>query len=129
MATLHDGGLVHGDLTTSNMLVRDSDGALVRAQATTCAACQHHMVLCFQGGVLQRVAWLQVLIDFGLSSTSTVAEDKGVDLYVLERALISAHSKQGPIVSASHSATRSKSRLANILAATTAAYSVVRNDW
>ena len=41
---------------------------------------------------------LQVMIDFGLSSTSTVAEDKGVDLYVLERAFISAHSKQGPVV-------------------------------
>ena len=33
VARLHDGGLVHGDLTTSNMLVRESDGALVRAIA------------------------------------------------------------------------------------------------
>ncbi len=41
---------------------------------------------------------MQVIIDFGLSTTSTVAEDKGVDLYVLERAFISAHSKQGPVV-------------------------------
>ncbi|BES94938.1 RIO1 family [Nesidiocoris tenuis] len=31
------------------------------------------------------------LIDFGLSSVSTLAEDKAVDLYVLERALISTH--------------------------------------
>jgi tRNA A-37 threonylcarbamoyl transferase component Bud32 len=31
VARMHDGGLVHGDLTTSNMLVRASDGALVRA--------------------------------------------------------------------------------------------------
>lgn len=29
IAKLHDGGLIHGDLTTSNMLVRESDGALV----------------------------------------------------------------------------------------------------
>ena len=43
----------------------------------------------------------QVIIDFGLSSTSTIAEDKGVDLYVLERAFTSAHSKQGPIVRSS----------------------------
>ena len=41
----------------------------------------------------------QVLIDFGLSFTSTIAEDKGVDLYVLERAFTSAHSAAGPIVS------------------------------
>ncbi len=31
------------------------------------------------------------MIDIGLSSNSTLPEDKGVDLYVLERAFISAH--------------------------------------
>ncbi|KAF6211204.1 hypothetical protein GE061_014319 [Apolygus lucorum] len=31
------------------------------------------------------------LIDFGLSSVSTLPEDKAVDLYVLERALVSTH--------------------------------------
>lgn len=30
VATLHDGGLVHGDLTTSNMLIRHKDKAVVR---------------------------------------------------------------------------------------------------
>ena len=29
VAALHDGGLVHGDLTTSNMLVRESDNTVV----------------------------------------------------------------------------------------------------
>ncbi|MCL7036717.1 hypothetical protein MKW94_007335 [Papaver nudicaule] len=56
---LHDGGLIHGDLTTSNMLV---------------------------------------LIDFGLSFTSSLPEDKAVDLYVLERALISMHSSCGNVM-------------------------------
>lgn len=32
-----------------------------------------------------------VMIDFGLSYMSNSAEDKGVDLYVLKRALISTH--------------------------------------
>jgi TP53 regulating kinase-like protein len=32
-----------------------------------------------------------VLIDFGLSTTSALAEDKAVDLYVLERAFVSTH--------------------------------------
>ena len=32
------------------------------------------------------------LIDFGLSSFSGLAEDKAVDLYVLERAILSTHS-------------------------------------
>ncbi|KAH0455235.1 hypothetical protein IEQ34_015267 [Dendrobium chrysotoxum] len=36
-----------------------------------------------------------VLIDFGLSFTSTIPEDKAVDLYVLERALLSMHSSCG----------------------------------
>lgn len=31
------------------------------------------------------------MIDFGLSYTSTLLEDKGVDLYVLERAFLSTH--------------------------------------
>lgn len=60
VAVMHDGGLVHGDLTTSNMMVRTADGALV-------------------------------VIDFGLSYNSIIAEDKAVDLYVLERAITSAH--------------------------------------
>lgn len=44
---------------------------------------------------------VQVLIDFGLSFNSTIPEDKGVDLYVLERAFTSAHSKQTEMVCAS----------------------------
>ena len=42
---------------------------------------------------------LKVLIDFGLSFTSTLPEDKAVDLYVLERALLSMHSSCGNVVS------------------------------
>ncbi|XP_056693573.1 uncharacterized protein [Spinacia oleracea] len=66
IAKLHDGGLIHGDLTTSNMLIRKDTNQLV-------------------------------LIDFGLSFTSTLPEDKAVDLYVLERALISMHSSCGNV--------------------------------
>lgn len=62
---IHDGGLIHGDLTTSNMLIRNN-----------------HLVL----------------IDFGLSFTSTLPEDKAVDLYVLERALLSMHSSCGNVM-------------------------------
>jgi len=59
VGALHASGLVHGDLTTSNMMI-SSDGDLF-------------------------------LIDFGLGHAEASAEDRGVDLYVLERALISAH--------------------------------------
>ncbi|XP_027335962.1 EKC/KEOPS complex subunit bud32 isoform X2 [Abrus precatorius] len=64
---LHDGGLIHGDLTTSNMLLKNDTNQLV-------------------------------LIDFGLSFTSTLPEDKAVDLYVLERALLSMHSSCGNVM-------------------------------
>ena len=40
----------------------------------------------------------QVLIDFGLSYNTTLAEDKAVDLYVLERAITSAHSTYSGLV-------------------------------
>ncbi|KAL3647850.1 hypothetical protein CASFOL_008818 [Castilleja foliolosa] len=67
IAKIHDGGLIHGDLTTSNMLIRNKTNQLV-------------------------------LIDFGLSFTSTLPEDKAVDLYVLERALLSMHSSCGNVM-------------------------------
>ncbi|KAJ3282831.1 TP53 regulating kinase, partial [Borealophlyctis nickersoniae] len=60
LSVMHGLDIVHGDLTTSNMLVREGSNSLV-------------------------------LIDFGLSTTSSMVEDKAVDLYVLERAMISTH--------------------------------------
>ncbi|KAL6739607.1 hypothetical protein Aduo_013041 [Ancylostoma duodenale] len=62
IARMHLGNLVHGDLTTSNVILTDSD--------------------------FER----PIFIDFGLASLGKVLpEDKGVDLYVLERAMISTH--------------------------------------
>ncbi|GLG97226.1 TP53-regulating kinase [Gryllus bimaculatus] len=61
---MHSSNIIHGDLTTSNILLVGDLGS----------------------------EDLQIIfIDFGLSSADESAEDKGVDLYVLERAIISAH--------------------------------------
>ncbi len=57
VARMHLANVVHGDLTTSNLLVCDDSSICV--------------------------------IDFGLSSTSSTDEDLAVDLYVLERAILS----------------------------------------
>ncbi|XP_077060545.1 EKC/KEOPS complex subunit TP53RK [Siphateles boraxobius] len=66
LAQMHDEDVIHGDLTTSNMLLIPG------------AEHQHiHLVL----------------IDFGLSYISALPEDKGVDLYVLEKAFLSTHPK------------------------------------
>lgn len=64
IAKLHVNNIVHGDLTTSNLLL------INRTESNL--------------GEL-------VMIDFGLSSSDASAEDKGVDLYVLQRALTSTH--------------------------------------
>lgn len=45
------------------------------------------------------VRWCpQVAIDFGLGYTKPLAEDKAVDLYVLERAFVSTHPNSQPLV-------------------------------
>ncbi|XP_022066516.1 EKC/KEOPS complex subunit TP53RK [Acanthochromis polyacanthus] len=64
LAKMHDEDVIHGDLTTSNMLLRRSQ----------------------KDGESELV-----LIDFGLSYISALPEDKGVDLYVLEKAFLSTH--------------------------------------
>ncbi|KHN78445.1 TP53-regulating kinase [Toxocara canis] len=61
ISKLHQKGIMHGDLTSSNVLLRDGDPNRI------------------------------VLIDFGLSEGNATAESKGVDLYVLERAINSTH--------------------------------------
>lgn len=67
VAKLHGHNIIHGDLTTSNILLEPKAGGFDDYDI--------------------------VMIDFGLSQYSTSTEDKGVDLYVLERALTSTHSK------------------------------------
>lgn len=71
---LHDSDIIHGDLTTSNMLlVNKTENLNVEDKYLN----------------LDQVEF--VIIDFGLSYIEARAEDKGVDLYVLERALLSTH--------------------------------------
>uniref|UniRef100_A0AAZ3QYA7 non-specific serine/threonine protein kinase n=1 Tax=Oncorhynchus tshawytscha TaxID=74940 RepID=A0AAZ3QYA7_ONCTS len=64
LAKMHDEDVVHGDLTTSNMLLKAGT----------------------ESGETELV-----LIDFGLSYISALPEDKGVDMYVLEKAFLSTH--------------------------------------
>ena len=64
LGTMHQKHIIHGDLTTSNLLLVGDPAA-------------EPLRLC--------------LIDFGLGSLEGTTEDKGVDLYVLERALLSTH--------------------------------------
>jgi TP53 regulating kinase-like protein len=84
LARMHDEDLIHGDLTTSNMLLKPP---------------------------LEQLNL--VLIDFGLSFISGLPEDKGVDLYVLEKAFLSTHPNTEPVFEAclkSYSTSSKKSR-------------------
>ena len=100
LAAIHDGGLIHGDLTTSNMILvtptkadgSDPSGTTDQENGRDGGERKEEKLRSGQDFRL-------VLIDFGLSFNSTIPEDKAVDLYVLERALLSLHSNSGPIVS------------------------------
>ena len=67
---LHASGVVHGDLTTSNLILRKTTGGKLEV----------------------------VVIDFGLGSVSNSDEDMAVDLYVLERAFASTHPRSEGLV-------------------------------
>ncbi|KAM3082596.1 serine/threonine-protein kinase bud32 [Clarireedia jacksonii] len=69
---MHGVGVVHGDLTTSNLMLRPRE-----SEAETNAAHENKEL---QGEI--------VIIDFGLAS-----QNRAVDLYVLERAFGSTHSR------------------------------------
>ena len=71
---LHRNDIIHGDLTTSNIMIKKPVGI--------------ENVMKIEKSELNII-----IIDFGLSFISHQLEDKAVDLYVLERALISTHSQ------------------------------------
>jgi len=75
IAKMHLADIIHGDLTTSNMMLRHPSSILDSPQGT------------------QQL----VLVDFGLAYTSSLTEDKAVDLYVLERAFASTHPDSEPL--------------------------------
>lgn len=79
------GGVVHGDLTSSNIMVRPN--TISQANGETEDG-QHgsQKPIDLHGEI--------VLIDFGLATQSIQDEDRAVDLYVLERAFGSTHPKQ-----------------------------------
>jgi len=75
VGTMHSVGVVHGDLTTSNLMLRPTG----KGGASGGVEVEDDL----EGEI--------VLIDFGLASQSTQDEDRAVDLYVLERAFGSTH--------------------------------------
>ncbi|KAI9643818.1 serine/threonine-protein kinase bud32 [Ciborinia camelliae] len=71
---MHGVGVVHGDLTTSNLMLRPT-----KLEGEEEMENEKEL----EGEI--------VIIDFGLATQSTADEDRAVDLYVLERAFGSTH--------------------------------------
>jgi TP53 regulating kinase and related kinases len=81
VGSLHKMGVVHGDLTTSNLMLRLQKPRIENGDDSGAGHGETKKLL--DGEI--------VLIDFGLASQSAQDEDRAVDLYVLERAFGSTH--------------------------------------
>lgn len=90
IGNMHDSGVVHGDLTTSNIMIRKTDNSAAQPQQD-----QQNSSIFTHTDTFQIV-----LIDFGLGMTQPSIEDRAVDLYVLERAFLSTHPGSDGLVSA-----------------------------
>ncbi|OAX80939.1 BUD32 protein kinase [Emergomyces africanus] len=109
VGAMHKAGIVHGDLTTSNLMLRPTglaksltgeDGQ--EGMETTTAAVPLSTSIRQDAEIpttLDKKPSLDgeiVLIDFGLAGQSIQDEDRAVDLYVLERAFGSSHPRTEP---------------------------------
>ena len=80
IALTHNTNCIHGDLTTSNIMIKLT-GTLPSQERAE----DEYSVLNPEN------QWIVYMIDFGLSYISGNPEDMAVDLYVLERAVGSTH--------------------------------------
>lgn len=95
---LHAVGVCHGDLTTSNIMVRSplspssspSSSLSEKEKGEEEEEEEEEAKRLIRHGTIY-------LIDFGLTSASIADEDKAVDLYVLERAFSATHPAAEPL--------------------------------
>jgi TP53 regulating kinase-like protein len=83
---MHKAGIVHGDLTTSNLILRSPDVPSDQNPEQFFER-QNPKDITESPSMAGEI----YLIDFGLASQSSYDEDRAVDLYVLERAIGSTH--------------------------------------
>ena len=84
---MHRGDIIHGDLTTSNMMIQPNMPMLSFINNQPQQMTAREIVDNAQDGNIGILNF----IDFGLSSVSSKTEDKATDIYVLKRAFISTH--------------------------------------
>lgn len=84
VARLHNAGIIHGDLTTSNMIVTDT---MKTAKATKAAGAGPRNGRESRDSKAPRVCF----IDFGLGFFSDKTEDKATDIHLMSEAFESTH--------------------------------------
>lgn len=102
IAKLHDANIIHGDLTTSNMILVENLPARSRSQIDKTNNKKNLSIKNSLGkksaeadfeAINRASAPIIYFIDFGLGYISTKPEDKAVDLHLLRQALEAKHFK------------------------------------
>lgn len=88
---LHDAGIIHGDLTTSNMIYAEDDKKLTNNNSRMA---EGERSAGGRGGFNFKIFF----IDFGLAFHSPKFEDKAVDLHLLKQALEAKHFKHWEVL-------------------------------
>lgn len=94
IAKLHDADIIHGDLTTSNMIyVEDKINKKIVNSKTTRVSSNNAKSSVIKNGLSEKMDtnFKIFFIDFGLGFISPKVEDKAVDLHVLRQALEAKH--------------------------------------
>jgi TP53 regulating kinase-like protein len=84
IANLHDKDIIHGDLTTSNIILKEKEDDFNRKQLKKSSSAS-------KGGVDKENLGSLYFIDFGLGYSSHRIEDKAVDLHLIKQALEAKH--------------------------------------
>jgi len=88
IAKLHKHDIIHGDLTTSNMILQEEKTTRFPSEALKEIASRNR-----KGNSKEPLRFFCFMIDFGLGFISRKIEDKAVDLHLLKQALEAKHFK------------------------------------
>jgi TP53 regulating kinase-like protein len=98
ISKLHDANIIHGDLTTSNMILVENLKKIIKHDNLTKSGFQINSFSRVGGwesvGKSEKIPKFRIFfIDFGLGFISHKIEDKAVDLHLLKQALEAKHFK------------------------------------